>query len=99
MNENGILEKIQKAEFYSTKDQIEYYVKNFPPKHVKDFQEKVPKLEPGADKKSVKRAMIRFIYLYHTDKISQDFDDEYIVICEEIAKIFTAKYSNLKMAM
>ena len=40
--------------------------------------------------------MVRFIFLYHTDKISKDFGDEYIVICEEITKLFSAKYNDVK---
>ena len=44
---------------------------------------------------------------YHPDRISKElrdddgnrkFDDEYIVICEEITKLLNSKYTDMKMA-
>ena len=46
----------------------------------------------GKTKKSVKMALIH----YHTDKLNKDEDTKWYVLCEEILKLLSQKYEQLK---
>ena len=48
----------------------------------------------GKTKKSVKMALLH----YHTDKLNKDEDTKFYVLCEEICKLLSQKYEQLKSA-
>lgn len=48
----------------------------------------------GKTKKAVKMALLH----YHTDKLNKDEDTKWYVLCEEICKLLSQKYEQLKLA-
>ena len=84
-------------------DLLEYVFKNWPPKHVRDWKKKIPTVAKDDDKKSQNKKLLVAITLYHPDKVNQardeknePFDDEYKVLCEEIAKLLNSRHQDVK---
>ena len=83
---------------------IEFFLKCFPVKHVQDLEKKKPKLEKDDGLNKKKRALLVVISWYHPDKVTSAkdadgnriYDDEDIVIFEEITKCLNSQYENVK---
>ena len=61
LKKNGTIAKIWKCSSDGKKKMIEYILKNFPPKHIKNFDEKKPKLSDDMDKSQIQKALIKVI--------------------------------------
>ena len=83
---------------------IEFFLKCFPVKHVQDLEKKKPKLEKDDGLNKKKRALLVVISWYHPDKVTSAkdadgnriYNDEDIVIFEEITKCLNSQYENVK---
>ena len=66
---------------------LKYVYSNHPPKNPEHTL-----IDDGKTKKAVKMALMH----YHTDKLSKEEDMKWYVLCEEICKMLTQKYEQLK---
>merc|ERR1719483_337075 len=83
---------------------IAFFLRCFPLKHVKDLEKKKPNLKKDDGQMKEKRALLIVISWYHPDKVTSAkdadgnriYNDEDIVIFEEITKCLNSQYENVK---
>ena len=94
------LKQLGEHEADSDEDLISFLLANLPPKHKpaaewKHLEEEARTSKAGS--KERKRVLQKLIYVYHPDKVDKEkFDDKYHVLCEEISKELTKRYTHLK---
>ena len=77
----------------SDEDFVPFVFKNFPPKHKEN--PKMPAVSQTFEK--IKKAYIKLTTYYHPDHIDIDVHGEkYKVLCEEVAKRISARYTKMK---
>jgi len=104
IKDNGIYDKIWSCRYDDAKNMIAFFLRCFPLKHVKDLEKKKPNLKKDDGQMKEKRALLIVISWYHPDKVTSAkdadgnriYNDEDIVIFEEITKCLNSQYENVK---
>ena len=91
------VDKITKLEYGKLGDLCEFIFKNYPPKHISNFETKAPDFATMNLPHQGKKPLQKIVTLYHPDRVDKEkYGMEYFVLCEEIAKILNRRYNCIK---
>ncbi len=79
---------------YDTVEELrKFLLTTFPPKHLRS----VPTAADDTSGESDKKVLQKLVCFYHTDRVNKEEHGlKYYVLCEEIAKVVTNRYNEMK---